>query len=41
VGCREMGLQITSKDRDFIISQLEADIKKKPAELLRDSLGFI
>ncbi|WP_393971528.1 N-acetylglucosamine kinase [Oxyplasma meridianum] len=41
IGSREMGLQLTAKDRDFIISQLEADIKRKPAELLRDSLGFI
>jgi hypothetical protein len=36
-----MGFQLTTKDRDFIISQLEADIKRKPADLLRDSLGFI
>ncbi len=41
IASREMGFQITSKDRDFIISQLETDIKRKPADLLRDSLGFI
>jgi N-acetylglucosamine kinase len=41
IASREMGFQLTTKDRDFIISQLESDIRKKPADLLRDSLGFI
>jgi len=41
IASREMGFQITEKDRDFIIAQLESDIKMKPAELLKNSLGMI